>query len=226
MANFNFNFYFNSDLFGLGSLELIATLEGIIEHKYDEYIIINVAGVGYEVSVSPSTLNRLPPESRNTKLYVVETSGIYGGGTNLYGFLNAEEKEIFLTFKDGLKNTGAKKALDYLDKAVKSLPDFRRAVIEKNIKVLTSIFGFHSKTAEKIMVLLQDKLSSISVVGEEKWAMSSAVSDFSSDAVSALISLGYSQTQAKHAVEEALSQFEGSQPTTETLIKVALKHLR
>jgi len=204
---------------------MIATLEGILEQVSGDSVIINVGGIGYEITVSASTRNRLPPEGRAVKLYISETVGIYGGGTNLYGFLTIEEKNIYLTFKD-LKNTGAKKALDYLDKAVKSLPDFKRAVQEKNIKVLTSLFGFRSQTAEKILVFLQDKLSAMQVSGQEKWGSSTLSADRGADAVSALVALGYREQQARRAVEEAFASSDNKDMAAGILIKIALKYIK
>jgi len=204
---------------------MIYSLEGTIEHKKMDTVVLNVNNVGYEINISPSTYDRLPPVGKQIKFYIVETVGMYGGGTTLYGFLNQEEKEIFLAFKDGLKNTGAKKALEYLDKATKSLPDFQRAVNEKNTKLLTSIFGFRKPTAEKIVALLYDKLSEVKISGKEKWAKVYEQEDASiEETVRALVSLGYRETQAKNAVEQALSDLEKI-PETSELIKLALKYI-
>jgi Holliday junction DNA helicase RuvA len=204
---------------------MIATLEGTVEHKLDDCVILNVSGIGYEINVSFSTLGRIPPEGRTVKMFITETTGIYGGGTNLYGFLSKEEKEIFLTFKDGLKNTGARKALDYLDKAVKSLPDFRRAVMERNIRALTTLFGFRSQTAEKILVLLKDKIPAVGAVTGTQWHIA-GISGSGVDAVAALVALGYRESQAKHAVEEALGALEGRETDAGDLIKMALQHIQ
>ena len=61
--------------------------------------------------------------------------GMYGGGITLYGFLSLEEKEIYLLLRE-IPGTGAKKALDYLDKISKSAPDFRRAILEGDARAL------------------------------------------------------------------------------------------
>jgi len=204
---------------------MIYSLEGTIEHKTTDAVVLNVNNVGYEINISLSTYDKLPPVGKQIKFYIVETVGIYGGGTTLYGFLSQEEKEIFLAFKEGLKNTGAKKALEYLDKATKSLPDFQRAVSEKNTKLLTSIFGFRKQTAEKIVALLQDKLRDVKVSGKEKWVKVYEQENTSiEEAVRALVSLGYRETQAKNAVEQVLSELEKI-PETSELIKLALKYV-
>ncbi len=205
---------------------MIYFLEGIIENKTHDIVVLNVNNIGYKIHIPISTYDRLPPVGKSIRLYIVETVGIYGSGTTLYGFLNKEEKEIFLAFKEGLKNTGAKKALEYLDKATKSLPDFQRAVSERNTKLLTSIFGFKKQTAEKIVALLYDKLSELKISGKEKWAKIYEYKDVSiEETVRALVSLGYRETQAKNAVEQAISKLE-KVPETQELIKLALKYIQ
>ncbi|OGS21301.1 MAG: hypothetical protein A2252_08535 [Elusimicrobia bacterium RIFOXYA2_FULL_39_19] len=202
---------------------MIAFLEGIIDHKTVENVILKVNGIGYELNISATTYEKLPQIGKQAKLYIVETQGLYGGGITLYGFNTLEEKDIFLVFKEGLKNTGSKKALDYMDKATKSLPDFQKAVQEKNTKLLISIFGFRKPTAEKIVALLQDKLSKLQIKGPQKWpVMSGSISE---DAIAALVSLGYRENQARQAIDETLAGLDNVPPVNE-LIKRALKYLQ
>jgi len=201
---------------------MIALLEGTIERKSPQNAILNVNGVGYEINISASTYERLPGKGGGTKLHIIETVGIYGGGVTLYGFYTQEEKDIFLCFKEGLKNTGAKKSLDYTDKAMKSLPDFRKAVLTKNMSLLTSIFGFRKPTAEKIITLLQKKMEGIDLKGGEKWP---GIGEGASlEAIQALISLGYRETQAKEAVQKVMSGAD-EEIKTQDIIKNALKYL-
>lgn len=201
---------------------MIATLEGLLDFKNPEYIILNVQGIGYEINISNSTYEKLPSVGDVSKLYIIETTGMYGGGTNLYGFLSPDEKDIFISFKENIKNIGAKKALDYLDKAMKSLPDFKRAVEQKNLKLLTSIFGFRKETAEKIVVALQNKIEHIKISGKEKWSRVSE--EIPVETIQALVSLGYKEQMAKFAVEKVLEETDRSSKTEE-LIKLALKYL-
>jgi len=88
-----------------------------------------------------ATASRIPEVGQEVLLYIVESFGMYGGGETLYGFLSPNEKAMFLAFKDNISGTGAKKALEHLEKASKSLPDFRRAIIEKDVKILSGVFG-------------------------------------------------------------------------------------
>ncbi|MBU0952239.1 MAG: Holliday junction branch migration protein RuvA [Elusimicrobia bacterium] len=204
---------------------MIAFLEGILEEKSVDSVILAVNGIGYDISISAVTYEKLPATGKLAKLYIYETQGIYGGGITLYGFTNLDDKEIFLVFKDGLKNTGSKKALDYMDKATKSLPDFQRAVTQKDTKLLTSIFGFRKPTAEKIVALLNDKLSKVKITGKEKWPSGKTNGNMPEDAIQALVSLGYKEAQARHAVEESLTILENPVNVSE-IIKLALRYLQ
>ncbi|MDI6641371.1 MAG: Holliday junction ATP-dependent DNA helicase RuvA [Elusimicrobiota bacterium] len=204
---------------------MIATLQGTLDYKSPESVILSVNGIGYEVNISISTFDKLPAVGKLVKFYIAESVGMYGGGTTLYGFLTQEEKEIFLAFKDGMKNTGAKKALDYLDKTAKSLPDFKRAVMEKNTKLLTSLFGFRKSTAEKIVALLHDKLSELKIAGSEKFTKFTAQTlSAVEETIQALVAMGYREIHAKHAVEEAVNKLDKIPPTNE-LLKLALKYI-
>jgi len=202
---------------------LISFLDGIIEYISPTTVILNVNNIGYEINISSSTYDKLSKLKGNVRLYIVETAGMFGGTISLYGFLTQEEKDIFMVFKDGLKNTGSKKALDYLDKVMKSLPDFHKAVINKDIKLLTSIFGFHSKTAEKIVALLQDKLSVLKISGKPKWA-TVIDQNIPAEVIEALVALGYKETRARNVVEKIISELDQI-PKTEELIKLALKYM-
>lgn len=205
---------------------MIATLEGILEYKSPERIILKVNGIGYEVNISPSTFDKLPALGKIVKFYIAESIAMYGGGITLYGFLSQEEKEIFLAFKDGLKNTGAKKALDYLDKTSKSLLDFKNAVLDKNTKLLTSVFGFRKQTADKIIALLSDKLTELKITGEEKWSkFSKETLPVAEETIQALIALGYRESQAKKAVEDALENIN-KVTSTDELLKLSLRYIQ
>ena len=129
---------------------MISHLRGVIEEFTPERAVIDVHGVGYEVQIPVSTGQRLPAPGNEARLFIVESTSMYGGGTTLYGFFTAEERDTYLLLKDEVPGAGAKKALEYLDKVSKSIPDFKRAVLRKDISVLTGVFGFTKKTAEKI----------------------------------------------------------------------------
>ncbi|AKL97937.1 Holliday junction branch migration protein RuvA [Endomicrobium proavitum] len=202
---------------------MIDYLNGIINHKTTNEITLDVSGVGYAVYAPVSTFEKLPQTGELVKIYIFEAvSGMYGGVINLYGFLTREERDMFILIKDEVPGTGAKKALEYLDKISKSFADFKTAVETKNTSLLTGVFGFTKKTAEKLIAALKDKISGVQIIGQEKW---SGVKDYSqtsvvSQAIAGLIAIGYKELPSRNAVSQAYSEDENV--TLEKLIKKAL----
>jgi Holliday junction DNA helicase RuvA len=148
---------------------MIYSITGIVELKEINRAVINAGGIGYEIAIPACVFESLPLIGQEVKLLTVESVAMYGGGTTLYGFLTSEQRQLFTCIREFVPGTGAKKALDYMDKASKSLPDFRRAVLEQDPRQLVGIFGFSKKTAEKIIAALKDKLAGMSIDGHSKW---------------------------------------------------------
>ncbi len=172
---------------------MIGSLRGTMLNKMPGQVLVDVQGIGYEVSVTLSAYDRLPQVGQESQLFVVESMAMYGGGITLYGFLSLEEKEIYLLLRE-IPGTGSKKALDYLDKISKSAPDFRRAILEGDSRALISLFGFTKKTADKMIVALKDRMAGLRLAGREKWSgvvQSTGVSE----AIAALVSLGYRESE-------------------------------
>lgn len=207
---------------------MIATLRGTVVEKHSERVVLEAAGVGYEVSVTEAASAALPPVGSDAFLQIVESFAMYGGGATLYGFLSASEKQMFLALRDHVPGTGAKKALEYLDKANKSLPDFRRAVLDRDAKLLTGVFGFTKKTADKLIDALKDKLEGVHVAGSERIARADAPELQTSalgQAMSALSALGYRPGEAKAALQSVAEETRGQDLLVEQIIKLALKRL-
>jgi Holliday junction DNA helicase RuvA len=202
---------------------VIDYISGTLISKSSDNIIVETAGIGYKIAVSISMLSKLPPESAAVKIFIVEAvAGMYGGVVNLYGFLTKEERDMYLLIKDEVPATGAKKALEYIDKISKSFADFKTAISSKNAPMLNSIFGFTKKTSDKLIAALKDKIAQVDVIGEEKWAnINKASNQLVEEAVSALISLGYKAPQARAAVSAAYD--ENANQTLESLVKKSLQ---
>ncbi len=201
---------------------MIGSLRGVVLSKVPGHVLIDVQGIGYEVSVTLSAYDRMAPVGQEAQLYVVESMAMYGGGITLYGFLSLEEKEIYLLLRE-IPGTGSKKALDYLDKISKSAPDFRRAILEGDARALVSLFGFTKKTADKMIAALKDRMAGLRLAGREKWTgvvQSTGVSE----AIAALVSLGYRESEAREALERLSAQAKADAGTAD-LIKEALKQL-
>ncbi|MEI8218142.1 MAG: Holliday junction branch migration protein RuvA, partial [Elusimicrobiota bacterium] len=154
---------------------------------------------------------------------IVESVAMYGGSTSYYGFLTAEERDMFQLIKDEVPGTGAKKALDYLDKITKSLPDFTRAVSNKDSALLTGIFGFSKKTADKLVMGLKDKIGTVTISGPVKWSPKTLAGP-REEAVAGLVALGYKEALSRQTVERAAESMpEGT--IAADLIRRALQEL-
>lgn len=198
---------------------MLAYLRGRIVRKDDESAVIEVGGLGYEVFFCAPSLESLGPEGANVEVFLAESISMYGG-SSLYGFRSAEEKKLFDLLRDAVPNTGAKKALDYLGKAVKSMPDFAAAVAAKDLKRLTAIFGFTAKTADKLISALKDKMPE----GAAAAAGAPQASGAYAQALSALTALGFRAAEARAALEEAAAE-AGPAAGAEPMIRLALRRL-
>lgn len=205
---------------------MIASLRGTVLSLGEGRAVVEVAGIGYEVAMTTHALSQLVV-GRETLVLVDESVAMYGGGVSLYGFLSASEKSMFAAFRDEVPSTGAKKALEYLDKASKSLPDFRRAILEKDAKLLTGVFGFSKKTAERLIDSLKEKLEGVVVPGGERLrpAEPPASTAAMSQALSALSALGYKPAEARAALSAVADESGGKDLAAEQIVRLALKRL-
>jgi Holliday junction DNA helicase RuvA len=207
---------------------VIASLRGTVLVKTPDKVVVEAGGVGYEVSVTAGTAAALPAAGGTALLHIAESVAMYGGGVTLYGFPTAADKEMFLTLRDSVPGTGAKKALEYLDKASKSLPDFRRAVLEKDAKVLTGVFGFTRKTADKLIDGLKDRLDGLKLPAAERLARAGGAAvppGAMSQALGALSALGYHASEARAALCAVAEEHPGEKLDAERIIRLALKRL-
>ncbi|HCC48592.1 MAG TPA: hypothetical protein DEQ38_10835 [Elusimicrobia bacterium] len=198
---------------------MLAYLRGRIVHKDAESAVIETNGLGYEVFFCAPSLEALGAEGSTVEVFLAESISMYGG-TALYGFRSKEEKQLFDLLRDAVPNTGAKKAMDYLGKAVKSMADFTAAVAARDCKRLTAIFGFTAKTADKLVSALKDKLPQGSYAAGAFPAASGAYTQ----AMNALTGLGFRAGEARAALEEAAEE-AGSAASAETIIRLALRRL-
>ncbi|PKN94911.1 MAG: Holliday junction branch migration protein RuvA [Chloroflexi bacterium HGW-Chloroflexi-6] len=169
---------------------MIATLHGEIQHKEDNALIVDVGGVGLRVFAAKSLVESLNVGEKTflfTHLIVRETE------LSLYGFENAEERQLFLTLL-GVDGVGPKVALSVL--ATLSLDAVQRAVFSEEPELLSRVPGVGKKTAQKIVMYLQDRLKPTDVFGRV-----ASMSDTDSEVLAALTSLGYSVVEAQTAIQ-------------------------
>lgn len=204
---------------------MIASLRGTVLSCGPGRLVLEAAGVGYEVSVTSAASAALRP-GEAAFLLVVESFGMYGGGSTLYGFATPADRDLFLAFRDSVPDTGAKKALEYLDKASKSLPDFRRAVLDRDARLLCAVFGFTKKTAAKLVESLRERLESVAVPGPERLARAGDRPEAAmAQALSALSALGYKPAEARAALQAVAEEDPGSTLDAEGIVRLALKRL-
>ncbi|WP_458402292.1 Holliday junction branch migration protein RuvA [Candidatus Avelusimicrobium sp.] len=202
---------------------MIAYLKGQILELNEESVIIVCGGVGYEVTLAKSSALELQA-GQTAALYIAESISPYDG-TMLYGFLTKEDKELWTLFKTAIPNTGAKKALEYLNKALRSVADFHNAIIKRDPKILTGIFGFTAKTAEKLINSLKDKMDAVSVQGSSKIKVLDDA-PYMSGVLEALIALGYSAPESRRAIEQLYQEGINPNDKIEHIIKEALRVLK
>ncbi len=187
---------------------MISFLAGEIKIKTEKFIILQVGGIGYKVFCSAPTLKEIGSQGRKTSLftYLYCRENIM----DLYGFISFEELEFF-ELLISVSGIGPKAALSVMMLA--SVKTLKEAIASGRKSLLTKVSGIGQRTAERIILELKNKIFA-SVSDIQKLTSDSEVID-------ALVSLGYSQHQAK----EALSQIPRGAKGIEEIIKESLKVL-
>mgnify|MGYP000956187233 FL=1 len=198
---------------------MIEYIQGELQIKGINYIVIQVGGIGYRLFTSSLTIAKLPPVKEEvtvfTYLHVREDE------LSLYGFLSSEEKKIFVTLLQ-VSGIGPKLALVILSHLSGS--ELRRAIVLGDTHTLLTIPGIGKKTAGRMVLELKDKLQKEALPEEElsEIGFGAMNTDARSEAVSALLALGYSVAEAQKAVPASK---EGQDYSVEDLIRIALKQM-
>ncbi len=201
---------------------MIVYLKGEILEVSEDRAVILCGGVGYEVNLARPSAQELTA-GQEAVLYVAESISPYDG-TVLYGFTHKEDKELWTLFKTAIPNTGPKKAMELLNKALRSVADFHQAILKRDPKILTGIFGFTAKTAEKLINSLKDKMDAVTVQGESKITVLDEPG-YLSEALKALSALGYSTAESRRALDTLHTKGIGPNEKIETVITEALRVL-
>jgi holliday junction DNA helicase RuvA len=204
---------------------MIEYIRGKIAEKSIDKIILEAGGIGYEVFVPSSTIAVIPELGESALLYICESSSMYSGGTTYYGFAKKEERELFDTIKS-VSKIGPKSSLEIVSKINKDLPKFKKAVDDRDQKILTTYFGFTKKTAEKLILGLKDKVKNLDYSIEAGAGLKPVLTtddSIFSDALDALVALGYKEAQVRDVVKDVVMQ-NGTEELS-TVIKLALKNI-
>ena len=191
---------------------MIAGLEGTAELTGERFLVIRTAGgVSYRVFVGPEVLRKIPKKGDAIKLW----THLYQreDTIELYGFLHFAEMEFFETLIE-ISGIGPKSGLGIM--AVAPLDTLKKAIASGDTSYLTKVSGIGRKTAEKVILELRDKLAGKGV----------SIADMpelreESDALDALVSLGYSYAEARDALAAVAKDVKGAGAR----VKEALKRL-
>ena len=200
---------------------MIGKLTGQVDGQGDDWMVLDVGGVGYEVHCGARTLGRMPAVGEPLTLFI-ETH-VREDAIRLYGFESADERAWFRALQS-VQGVGAKVALAVLSSL--STDDLTTAIVAADTARIAQAQGVGPKVAKRIATELKDKavaLAPAAAVGLGR-STEEPVSSAQADALSALINLGYGRGDASAAVARAITE-AGSDAQTEQLIRLGLKDL-
>lgn len=200
---------------------MIASLSGILLENNLSEIVVDVNGVGYALTVPLSTVDKLPPVQ--TKVKLLTHLQVREDALQLYGFITAAERQLFRLLINVVPGVGPKLAINVL--SALSCEGFCTAVANRDIKALSSISGVGKKTAERMIVELQDKVGNFAGDGGAPAAASANTHPAALDALAALETLGYKKDIAGKAVQRLCAEDKSGTLTAPALIKKALQLL-
>ncbi|MCQ2394782.1 MAG: Holliday junction branch migration protein RuvA [Kiritimatiellae bacterium] len=180
---------------------MIAYLNGVLAEKDISKVVVECAGVGYEVAIPISTFDRLPAEGEPVKLYTHHE--VREDAQLLFGFVSKPEREMFelITTVSGV---GPKLALAILSGM--TVGDLQLAISQGDAKRLATVKGIGKKTAERLVVELRGKINPIEALANATAETSKEQSAVLRDAMLALTALGMSEETAREKVQRVLEE--------------------
>ncbi|AUG58225.1 Holliday junction branch migration protein RuvA [Acetivibrio saccincola] len=199
---------------------MYAYIRGKLEYKSNDSVVIEASGVGYAITVPLSTIENIGSVGEEVKVYT--SLHVREDVMALYGFGTREELNMFELLKT-VSGIGPKVAISVLSSISPS--KFALAVITDDIKTLTQVQGIGKKTAQRIILELKDKIKKEQLtplsVNQDEIHDTGEKSSKRSEAVNALMVLGYTASEAERAVLAVYSE----EMDLELIIKNALKSL-
>jgi len=188
---------------------MIVSLEGLVEKRHDNNIVIDVNGVGYGLTISLNDLNNLS-QSQKVKFFIYEY--IREQAYDLYGFLDIEAKNLFVKLID-VNGVGPKAAMSILN--IGTLEQTIQAISSANFNYIQQASGIGKRVAERIIIDLKDKLNISSNLNSQNMINNIAKDN---EALQALVAMGYNRKEAL----DLLSGVDENLPTIDQ-IRMALK---
>ena len=199
---------------------MYAFIEGEVCEKLNGSIVLLASGIGWQLNCSNNTLQAAPPLGEKMRCWT--WLSVREDAMELFGFATREEKEMFLQLTS-VSGIGPKTALGVLGSM--PLRELNLAILLGDVNALSRAPGIGKKTAQRIALELKDKISQADVsaaVPAQSAAASPALSpDAVTEAIEALIALGYSSTEARNAISQVRDQTD----KPEDLIRLALRSM-
>ncbi|RGO28069.1 Holliday junction branch migration protein RuvA [Dorea sp. OM02-2LB] len=203
---------------------MISYIKGELAGVTEEKAIIEAGGIGYGIYMPGKDLAQLPGIGEQLKVHTY--LNVREDAMQLFGFLTGDELEVFrlLITVNGIGPKGGLGILSAL-----SADELRFAVMAGDVKAITAAPGIGKKTAERLILDLKDKLKMEDILErqpEEADLRSGTVgNDVQTEAVEALVSLGYGSAESLRAVREAVKENQETELGAEALLKIALKKM-
>ena len=202
---------------------MIASVTGTLTHKSPRSLVVDVHGIGYQLSISLQTFYKLPDIREQITLHTV--THLSDNTLQLYGFRFPLEREVFTRLMT-ISGVGPRSALGILS----CLPvgDLVQAIQDDDVQKLKSVRGIGAKTAGRIALELKDKLSGLLEQAEELETQPSAGRQNRQaldDTLSALLNLGYPRHEARGAIQKVQQNNADGSVGVEDLIRSTLKIL-
>ncbi len=199
---------------------MIASIHGELLEVSEEGIVVEAAGVGYNIMVPGTVLSELPRVGQEVRIYT--HLSVREDAMKLYGFLDREELEIFRLLI-GVSGIGPKGALGIL--TALTVDELRIAVLTDDLKTIGKAPGIGKKTAQKLILELKDRMKLVDeqfLKTESSAAPAGSAETGRDEAIQALMALGYSSSEALHAIR---SVELGPEATAEEWIRESLRFL-
>ena len=192
---------------------MFSYIRGRLTEANENQVTLETGGIGYSITVSGNTASKLPLPGTDTMLFLYLQ--VREDEVGLYGFINREEKEMFLKLIQ-ITGIGPKAAIGILSGM--SPDKLAIAIVTADVKAISRIKGVGKKTAERMVLELKEKLAAEDV---EFFGTSDEPLGLMQDAINALRTLGLTQAEAVKAVEPAMKEAS----TLEDVIRNALRRI-
>lgn len=198
---------------------MIGSLRGTLTHKSPTEILVDVQGVGYQVSIPLSTFEALGKEQ--TTVMLLTYLHVREDALQLYGFITEDERTMFKLLMS-VSGIGPRLAQGILSGI--GVAELRSYIAQGNIGALTAIPGVGRKLAERLVVELRDKVTKFEASAASFGPTTDGQARVRSETLLALTSLGYTRPLAEKALRNTLQELNGKDVSVEELIKMSLRH--